>query len=441
MNVLVIGSGAREHAIAWALRKSRSPKLRNLFVAPGNAGTAQIATNLPIFLPDYYALQSEWEDYFKLLLAACVEFSIGLVVVQNEEPLAKGVVDYLEENEILVFGANRKGALLESSKVYSQNFLGMTGIPHASGLVLKKYSQDLEIPDSDLLVVKASGLAKGKGVKVAKTKAEVLKTIREMMVEGEFGPAGQEVVVQELLQGREVSAHAFSDGERTIMMPLACDYKRIGENDSGENTGGVGAYSRVPWVSSYDQRSIGLWTELTLEAFDFVNGNPKDHLKKIFDPKGVIYPAFFITREGPKVIEYNARFGDPETQVILPQLESNLLNIMMKCIRRELQGFNIRWSRDYCVCVVLCSEGYPDSTKTKVGVPIYGLDKVPDDIMVFHGATKFDESGQVVTNGGRVLSVVSQGKTIKEARKKVYQAIGKISFAGMYYRKDIALNT
>lgn len=402
---------------------------------PGNAGTAQIACNLPLAPPDYYGPGNDWEDYFALLVQLCRKFDIDLVVVQKEEPLAKGITDHLEEREIYVFGANQKGALLEYSKIASQQFMEKFAIPHAKGKIVRDWFENMDIP-SKYSVVKASGLARGKGVKVCDTKEEVYQTIRAAMVEGLFGPAGEELVVQERLEGKEVSVLAFSDGTNIAPMPLIRDYKKIGKGDTGENSGSVGCYGRAFWVKGNDIALIDQITSLTVKSLDQINQRLLPI--RLFDSKGVVYLAFFITEEGPKVIEYNMRFGDPEAQVILPLLRSDLLDVMEACVNRSLENYQISWSPKYSVCVVLCSEGYPDEKKIKKGIPIYGLDQVPDNVLVFHAGTTLRDDGQIVTNGGRVLSVVGKGASLEEAREKVYLAIKSIKFDGMWYREDIA---
>lgn len=433
MNVLILGSGAREHAIAWKLRQSS--KLDTLYVAPGNAGTAVVACNLPLAIPPFYTEQSEWEDYFALLTQICRKFSIDLVIPQTEEPLGKGIADSLEFEEIFVFGANQKGALLESSKVASQHFMEKFGIPHAKGIIVREFFGGIEIPER-YKVVKADGLARGKGVKVCETKDEVKQALRAALVDGDFGPAGETVVVQEKLQGREVSVQAFCDGTNLAFMPLVRDYKRVGEGDTGENSGSVGSYTNPSWVQSKDETEMEQITQGTVSVID--NLNKRSLPLRLFDTKGVVYTAYFVTNDGPKVIEYNMRFGDPETQTVLVLLESDLLEIMQDCVARELDPRKIIWEEQFSVCVVLCSEGYPDEKKVKKGVPVYGLDQVPNNVLVFHAGTTVNEEGQIVTNGGRVLSVVAKGETLEEAKDKVYEAIKYIRFEGMFCRPDIA---
>ena len=413
---LLVGGGGREHALAWKL--SRSPGVKELFVAPGNGGTATSGTNLPIKATDVPAIGE-----------ACRRLGIDLVVVGPEAPLAAGIADHLEGMGIKVFGPSRAAAQIEASKVFARRLMEKYHIPCPKGVVFDDYARARSYVESHPLpvVVKADGLAGGKGVTVARTRDEALQALNQAMVARAFGEAGERVVVEECLTGKEVSLLAFTDGKTVVPMVPACDYKRIFDGDRGPNTGGMGGYSPptfcTPGLMQKVEKTI---LRPAVEAMA-AEGRPY---------KGVLYAGLMLTTEGPKVLEFNCRFGDPETQVMLPRLESDLLEIVLAVVAGELDSAKIEWSEKACVGVVMASGGYPGEYRT--GYPITGLDRLPPDVLAFHAGTKAKD-GQVVTNGGRVLAVVGLADTIPLARKRAYEGAGLIHFEGCHYRRDIAL--
>jgi len=418
MKVLLVGSGAREHTIAWKL--IQSPLLSHLYVAPGNAGTAPIAENLPVPANDIEGLAT-----------AAREHRIDLVVVGPEEPLARGLVDRLAVVGIPAFGPSRAAAEIESSKVFSKGLMQRHGIPTAAFGSFDSFDEAAAFIRAQKAppVVKADGLAAGKGAIMAATAEEALAALEEMMVRGVFGDAGRRVVVEERLQGREVTAHAFTDGRAVVPMPLSCDHKPVFDGDQGPNTGGMGAYSPPNWLGKATEEWIDRHvTRATVQAM-FEEGRPY---------RGVLYPGLLVTTEGPQVLEYNCRFGDPETQVILPRLKTDLLEVLQAVVDNRLEGTVVEWSEEACVGVVMASGGYPGSYET--GFPIDGLDEVEPDVQVFHAGTKRRDDGVVVTAGGRVLTVVATGATLAEAREKAYRSVERIRFQGVHYRRDIGVS-
>ena len=417
MNVLLVGSGAREHALAWKLRQS--PKLTDLFVAPGNAGTAALGTNLPLKASDVEGLTR-----------AAKENRCELVVVGPEDPLARGLVDRLAVEGIAAFGPSQSAARIESSKAFAKALMERHGIPTARTAVFtnrtdaRNHIEGLEKPP----VVKADGLAGGKGALICDTKDEALRAIDMMMGEQAiFGAAGRTVVIEERLSGREVSAHAFSDGRTTLPMPYSCDYKRALDGDEGANTGGMGAYSPPAWLDADTARAID--ERITTAAVDAMMDDETPY-------RGVLYPGIMITPDGPKVLEYNCRLGDPEAQALLPRLKTDLLEICLAVADNRLQEMQIEWSEQACVAVVIASGGYPEEYQT--GFPISGLAQMEPDAMVFHAGTALAQDGSVVTNGGRVLTVAALGDTLTEARANAYRNVQHIHFSLCHYRRDIA---
>jgi phosphoribosylamine--glycine ligase len=426
MDVLLIGSGAREHAIAWKLRQS--PRLGALCVAPGNAGIAQIADTLPLSIPKPYASADEVTAFGDTVVAIARERHIDLVIVAPDDPLALGLVDRVEAAGIAAFGPSKAAARIEASKSFAKDLMRRHGIPMGEVARFDDFDAARAYVASRPcdVVVKADGLFVGKGTVVPSSREEAISVLRAMLVDGEMGAAGRSVVIEDKLTGRETSAHAFSDGKTVVHMPFSCDHKPVFDGDCGPNTGGMGVYSPPSWLpdatAAQIRRDI---TEAAVRAMA-AEGTPF---------KGILYPGIFVTPDGPRVIEFNARFGDPETEALLPRLESDLLDIMLAVTQGTLDRIDIRWSDAAAVTVMLASGGYPGAYET--GKPIDGLDAVDPGVIVFHAGTKRRDDGRLVTNGGRVLAVTATAASIAEAREKVYRNIERIRFDGMHYRRDI----
>ena len=418
MNILVLGGGGREHAISWALAKS--PRCTELYVAPGNGGTANIARNVK----DLNAEDAQ------AVLAFAQAHNIELVVIGPEAPLVAGVADVLREAGIPVFGPDAQGAQLEGSKTYSKRFMDANGIPTAryqsftDAASARAYCEELGAP----LVVKADGLAAGKGVVVAETLDMAIDAV-EACFDGSFGDAGQTVVVEEMLTGPECSLLAFVSNGKAFCMAPAQDHKRAYDGDLGPNTGGMGVYSPVPIVTEEEMATMISIMEQSAAA------TAKDPFEN--DYRGCLYGGFMLTPEGPKVLEFNARFGDPETQVVLPRLEGDLVNIMLAVAEGRPEDIVLSWSDKWAVSVVLASEGYPGSYEK--GKVILGLEEAQDldGVIVFHAGTALNPDGELITAGGRVLNVVALGDTFEEARNRAYEACELIKFEGVQYRSDI----
>lgn len=418
MNILVLGGGGREHAISWALAKS--PRCTELYVAPGNGGTANIARNVK----DLNAEDAQ------AVLAFAQAHNIELVVIGPEAPLVAGVADVLREAGIPVFGPDAQGAQLEGSKTYSKRFMDANGIPTAryqsftDAVSARAYCEELGAP----LVVKADGLAAGKGVVVAETLDMALDAV-EACFDGSFGDAGQTVVVEEMLTGPECSLLAFVSNGKAFCMAPAQDHKRAYDGDLGPNTGGMGVYSPVPIITEEEMATMISIMEQSAAA------TAKDPFEN--DYRGCLYGGFMLTPEGPKVLEFNARFGDPETQVVLPRLEGDLVNIMLAVAEGRPEDIVLSWSDKWAVSVVLASEGYPGSYEK--GKVILGLEEAQDldGVIVFHAGTALNPDGELITAGGRVLNVVALGDTFEEARNRAYEACELIKFEGVQYRSDI----
>jgi len=417
MKILVIGSGGREHALAWKIAQSKL--CDKIFCAPGNAGISQIAECIGI----------KSDDITGLLDFARRE-KVDLTVVGPEVPLASGIVDEFAKYKLKIFGPNKAAARMEASKVFSKELMAKYKVPTAIFKIFdnpeeaKKYIEEIGAP----CVVKADGLAAGKGVVVAKTIDEAKQAIDAMMQEKIFGDAGNKVIIEECLQGQEASILVITDSKEVIALASAQDHKRVFDNDGGPNTGGMGAYSPAPIVTK----------ELFREILDKVIYRTIDGLSKEgIDYRGVLYAGIMLTKGGPKTLEFNVRFGDPETQAILPRLKSDLVEIMLATAEQKLNRLRaLEWDEAACVCVVCAAGGYPGNYEK--GKEIIGLDKAAKikDVVVFHAGTKL-QNNKVVTNGGRVLGVTGLGKTIKEAIDKTYTAVKEINFEGVHYRKDI----
>ena len=416
MKILLVGGGGREHALAWKILQS--PKVTKLFVAPGNGGTSQIAENVDIKPTD-----------LKGILNFLKNNPMDLVIVTPDDPLAMGMVDKIQEMAIPVWGPVKAAAQIEWSKSFSKNLMAKNDIPTAEFKVFNNFDEALSyIKEKGVpLVIKASGLALGKGVYVCKGLDEAEQALREMMLEKKFGDAGADVVIEEFLEGQEISIHAFCDGLSFKSFPTSQDHKTIFDGDQGPNTGGIGAIAPVPWVSPELIQEI----EKTVVS-PALSGMATLGTKFI----GCLYPGLMITKNGPKVLEFNARFGDPEAEVYMRLLETDLLQIIEASLEGRLSEFDILWRQGFAASVVLTSAGYPGEYKK--GLPISGLAEAQalPGVVVFHSGTKYDR-GELLTNGGRVLNVTAVGATLQEALDKTYQAVNCINFEGMHYRKDI----
>ncbi|MGA9363162.1 MAG: phosphoribosylamine--glycine ligase [Bacteroidota bacterium] len=420
MNILIVGSGGREHALAWKLQQS--PKVEKLFCAPGNAGIGEVAELVPI----------KAEDLVGLLKFARTS-KIDLTVVGPEVPLTLGIVDLFEKDGMRVFGPTKLAAEIEGSKVFAKQFMRKYKIPTAEFRIFdatqrydaERYIDEVPAP----IVLKADGLAAGKGAVVCETKEKALEVLHEMMVQKVFGEAGERVVIEECMVGEEASLLAVTDGVQFVILPAAQDHKRILDGDRGKNTGGMGAYAPTPFI-----------TEKILEKIKrsiikpTLNGLSKEG--RLY--RGCLYCGLMFTQTGPKVIEFNCRFGDPETQAILPLLEGDFADLLLASASGTLQNFKAKQRPATAVCVVIASGGYPD--KYEVGKEILGLDGLAgfEDVVIFHAGTKRDH-GKVVTSGGRVLGVtaIGPGENFEATISRAYQAVTKITFDGAYYRSDI----
>jgi len=415
MNVLVIGSGGREHAIVWKV--SQSPKLTKLYALPGNPGMAELAENVNgISVDDHAAVAS-----------FCKEKQIDLVIVGPEAPLAAGLVDLLSAQGIRCFGPSQAAAQIEASKSFAKDFMARHNIPTAKYATFSNYDEAvryLEAVDYPI-VIKASGLAAGKGVILPETMDEAKSTLEEILVKKVFGEAGAEVVIEERMTGQEVSLMAFTDGKSVVPMLPAQDHKRLLDGDKGLNTGGMGAYAPAPIFTS----------AMMNEAVEKVLKPAVHGMKSEGNPfVGVLYAGLMLTSNGIRTLEFNCRFGDPETQVILPLLETDLVEIAEACVDGNLSNINVQWKNGAAVCVVLASKGYPE----KVGSgKVVTIEQLPDDMVCFHAGTKMEDEN-LITSGGRVFGLTTWAEDIAIAVKKVYANIGKVTFDGMQYRKDIA---
>jgi phosphoribosylamine--glycine ligase len=426
MKILVIGSGGREHALVWKL--AQSPHATQMWCAPGNAGIAQerLAKNSsPVECVNISA------DDLPKLLAFAQEKKIELTVVGPDNPLALGIVDLFQKNGLRIWGPNQKAAQFESSKVFSQHFMEKYGIPTAragtfsDSASAKKFAASLD----GKCAVKADGLALGKGVLICANEIEANKAIDEILVAKNFGAAGAKIVIQEFLEGIEISLHAICDSKAAKLFPTSQDHKRALDGDKGLNTGGMGTYSPTPFLSDAELKKVG---EMILNPW--LRGCAEEKI----DFRGIIYPGVMLTKSGPKILEFNARFGDPETQIYLTRLENDLVELLDASVSGALDKIELKWKPEASVCVVMASGGYPGNYEK--GKPIHGVDdaaKLPD-VKVFHAGTALKD-GQIVTNGGRVLGVTALGKNLKAAQAAAYAAVEKIHFDGAHFRRDIAV--
>ena len=414
-NVLIIGSGGREHALAWKL--AQSPRIGKLYVAPGNGGTRQVAENIPIDTNDIDGL-----------IKFAEKNEIGLTVVGPDDPLALGIVDAFRARGLRIFGPTRAAAEIESSKAFAKNLMSKAGIPTATFKIFSEHEKALSYvrERGAPIVVKASGLALGKGVYVCKTLAEAEGALAEIMLDHVHKEAGSEVVVEEFLDGQEISIHAFCDGKTFVLLPPAQDHKPIRDKDEGKNTGGMGTIAPVPWVSADTLKVVGEQVvRPTLEA-----------LTKCGRPfSGLLYPGLKMTSTGLKVLEFNARFGDPETQSHMRLLKTDLLDILEACVDGTLAELAIEWHSGFAVCVVIASGGYPDEYRK--GVSIHGVAEAErvSNVVVFHAGTIFEN--ELKTSGGRVLGVSATSDTLRDALDSAYEATRLIQFEDMQYRNDI----
>ena len=417
MKILIVGSGGREHAIAFAAAKS--PKVDKIYCAPGNAGIAALAECVPIGAME-----------FEKLAAFAAEKAVDLTIIGMDDPLVGGIVDVFEAKGLRVFGPRKNAAILEGSKAFSKELMKKYGIPTAAYTTVHSAAEAREVLAASKfpVVLKADGLALGKGVLICQTPEEAEAGVVEIMEDKKFGAAGNAMVIEEFMTGREVSVLSFCDGKTIRPMTSAQDHKRAGDGDTGLNTGGMGTFSPSPFyteaVDEFCQKNI---YQKTVDAMA-AEGRPF---------VGIIFFGLMLTADGPKVLEYNCRFGDPEAQVVLPRMENDMIEVMEACVDGRLADIDLKFMKNACVCVVLASEGYPVSYKK--GFPIRGLEAFDGrkDAFVFHAGTKFGENGEILTNGGRVLGVSALGETLVDARANAYKASELISFDNKYFRHDI----
>ncbi|MDO4268638.1 MAG: phosphoribosylamine--glycine ligase [Eubacteriales bacterium] len=417
MKILIVGGGGREHAIAWKLAKS--PKVEKLYCAPGNAGIAQVAECVDIGVMD-----------FERLVRFAKEHEIDLTVVAPDDPLAAGAVDAFEAAGLRAFGPRKNAAILEGSKAFSKDLMKKYGIPTAAYETFRDpekalaYLETAKMP----IVLKADGLALGKGVLICKTLEEAREGVRTLMLDKQFGSAGDEIVIEEFMTGREVSVLSFVDGKTIRIMTSAQDHKRAKDGDQGLNTGGMGTFSPSPFYTA--EVDAFCREKIYQPTVDAMRAEGREF-------KGIIFFGLMLTADGPKVLEYNARFGDPETQVVLPRMKNDLVDLFEACIDGTLDQIDLEFEDNAAVCVVMASGGYPEHYEK--GFVIEGLDqfKDADGYYVFHAGTKLDGNGRIVTSGGRVLGVTAVGENLKAARANAYEAVKKISFQDAFYRHDI----
>lgn len=417
MKVLIVGSGGREHAIAWKV--AQSPRVEKIYCAPGNAGIAEFAECVPIGAME-----------FDKLTAFAKENEIGLTVIGMDDPLVGGVVDAFEAEGLRVFGPRKNAAVLEGSKAFSKELMKKYGIPTAAYETFDDPEKALEYLETAKMpiVLKADGLALGKGVLICGNLVEAREGVRTLMLDKQFGSAGNTIVIEEFMTGREVSVLSFVDGNTVRIMTSAQDHKRAKDGDQGLNTGGMGTFSPSPFYTP----------EVDLFCREHIYQATVDAMKAEGRPfQGVIFFGLMLTEEGPKVLEYNARFGDPETQVVLPRMKNDIVDVFEACVDGTLDQIELEFEDNAAVCVVLASDGYPEHYEK--GLPISGLENFQsqDGYYVFHAGTRFAEDGQIVTNGGRVLGVTAKGTDLRQARANAYAATEWVRFANKYKRNDI----
>lgn len=421
--ILIIGGGGREHALGWKIVQSQ--RAGEIFFAPGNAGTEKIGVNVNV----------SPTDIEKLIIFARKE-KIDLTLAVPDDPLALGIVDEFKKNNLKIWGPTKVAAKLESSKEFAKNLMHKYDLPTGRYEIFTDFQKAIYFCKRQAfpIVIKASGLALGKGVVICQTEEEVIQTLEDMLLNNKYGEAGHIVIIEEFLQGPEVSIHALSDGTNYKIFPSSQDHKRIGEGDTGANTGGMGSIAPVPFITDQQMKKI---------EKEIVAGTLKAMKEEKIPFQGLLYPGLIITKEGPKILEFNARFGDPETQTYMRLLDSDLLEIIEACIDGNLNKVNIKWKELFACTLVLASGGYPGSYEK--GKIITGIDEaeMQSDVIIFHAGTKYKERDlktekeQLVTNGGRVLGVSATGKSLEEALLRAYKALEKIKFEGMQYRRDI----
>ena len=417
MKVLIVGSGGREHAIAWKV--AQSPKVEKIYCAPGNAGIAEVAECVPIGAME-----------FEKLAAFAKDRQIDLTVIGMDDPLVGGIVDVFEKEGLRVFGPRKNAAILEGSKAFSKDLMKKYGIPTAAYENFDNADEALAYLEtaSMPIVLKAHGLALGKGVLICNTLEEAKEGVKSIMLDKKFGSAGNQMVVEEFMTGREVSVLSFVDGNTIKIMTSAQDHKRAKDGDEGLNTGGMGTFSPSPfYTEEVDQFCREHIYQATVDAMK----------KESREFKGIIFFGLMLTDKGPRVLEYNARFGDPETQVVLPRMKNDIVEVFEACIDGTLDQIDLEFEDNAAVCVVLASDGYP--VKYEKGLPIRGLEnfRQKDGYYVFHAGTAFDREGRIVTNGGRVLGVTATGENLKAARANAYRAAEWVDFDNKYMRHDI----
>ena len=417
MKVLIVGSGGREHALAVSVKKN--PAVEKIYCAPGNAGIASVAECVAIGAME-----------FDRLAALAKEHDVDLTIVGMDDPLVGGIVDVFEAQGLRVFGPRKNAAILEGSKAFAKDLMKKYSIPTASYTTVSDPAKAYAFLEraSYPIVLKADGLALGKGVLICETRQEAEAGVKEIMEDRKFGDAGNQMVIEEFLTGREISVLSFTDGKTIRTMASAMDHKRAGDGDTGPNTGGMGNFSPSPfYTEEIHQYCCDHIYQATVDAMA-AEGRPFT---------GVIFFGLILTKDGPKVLEFNARFGDPEAQVVLPRMKTDLVEVAEACIDGRLEETELAFTEDACLCVVLASDGYP--VRYEKGFPIRGLETFDGktDEMVFHSGTKFGEHGEILTNGGRVLAVTALAPTLKEAREKAYRAAERVTFSNKYMRHDI----